>query len=191
MFSFSNSLSLLSSSNQASFGREVDSRQVGQLDSRFVMPVRDTYTLEAAAAAKKGGEGGNDEEKKNKQGGEDGGGGGGEEEEEDDDDLRRRTNAWWRLDPRFSELPFMIAMEAGNRNLEQIVLFESVGFRRSSDLLRQVASALAHVHERGFVHCDAKPKNCVRLSSGRIVLIDCDAMLLRGQYFGERDLSSG
>lgn len=148
--------------DEASFNREVKSRYIGHLDPHYVMPMNFSYDLRMAL----------DDNKMSA-------------------DPTKRSYLWWRLDPRFSEYDFILAMEAGNRNLEQIIISERVDFTRSSDLLRQIASALSHVHDRGFVHCDAKPKNCVRLESGRFVLIDLDAMLPIGEYFGERDFSSG
>ena len=40
------------------------------------------------------------------------------------------------------------------------------------NILRQVASALRHAHERGFVHRDIKPKNIMLASDGTVKLAD-------------------
>ncbi len=45
-------------------------------------------------------------------------------------------------------------------------------FRRAEDVLVQAASALAHVHARGFVHRDVSPSNLMVLPDGRVKLTD-------------------
>jgi serine/threonine protein kinase len=44
--------------------------------------------------------------------------------------------------------------------------------RRSCEVIRDVASALAHAHERGVVHRDIKPDNILLDKSGKIHVID-------------------
>ena len=90
---------------------------------------------------------------------------------------------------RFANYAGAIVMEAADRNLEQIYQAERLNFGQACALLRQLVEALEHVHDRGIIHGDVKPKNAVRLND-RIKLIDLDAALTVGGFFGEK-FSSG
>lgn len=48
-------------------------------------------------------------------------------------------------------------------------------YRGAKRVLRAVCSALAILHQRGFVHRDVKPENIVITKEGRVVLIDFNA----------------
>ncbi len=45
-------------------------------------------------------------------------------------------------------------------------------FEEAVNIFKQTARALAHMHERGFVHADMKPHNIVISSEGEVKLID-------------------
>ncbi len=45
-------------------------------------------------------------------------------------------------------------------------------FESACDIFRQAASAMAHMHERGFVHADFKPNNVIVDEAGTVKIID-------------------
>ena len=53
--------------------------------------------------------------------------------------------------------------------------------RLTLPLFRQLLQALAHVHERGVVHCDLKPANLLQGRGGALKLADFGIARLRGQ----------
>ncbi|MCC6785528.1 MAG: serine/threonine protein kinase [Planctomycetes bacterium] len=59
--------------------------------------------------------------------------------------------------------------------------------RLALEVVRQIAEALAHLHERGLVHRDVKPGNVMLERSGRAVLIDLGFAVSRGQGGGSAD----
>lgn len=48
-------------------------------------------------------------------------------------------------------------------------------FNDVRQILIQVGSALQHMHDKGLIHADIKPRNIVRTSDHRYKLIDLDA----------------
>jgi serine/threonine-protein kinase len=50
---------------------------------------------------------------------------------------------------------------------------------RVFDLIRQLARAITHVHEQGFLHLDIKPENVLIREPGEVLIIDFDLALPR------------
>ena len=75
------------------------------------------------------------------------------------------------------EFPYMIVMDAGERNLSDVLAKENIA-GRDWDTIRsfsiQIAKCIAHLHGKGFIHGDIKPLNIVRMGGG-FKLIDLDA----------------
>lgn len=64
-------------------------------------------------------------------------------------------------------------------------------FAAAVDIFRQVARALAHMHERGFVHADMKPNNVIVSAEGKAKIIDlgqsCKIGTIKGRIQGTPD----
>jgi serine/threonine-protein kinase len=68
-----------------------------------------------------------------------------------------------------------IVLEAlSGPHLEQAIADAPLTERRAMAMTGAIATALAHVHARGFVHRDVKPENIFLEPAGRVVLIDFD-----------------
>eukprot|EP00656_Telonema_subtile_P017677 TRINITY_DN19523_c0_g1_i2.p1 TRINITY_DN19523_c0_g1~~TRINITY_DN19523_c0_g1_i2.p1 ORF type:complete len:783 (+),score=141.89 TRINITY_DN19523_c0_g1_i2:319-2667(+) len=91
--------------------------------------------------------------------------------------------AWPVADEHSSDSNFIIVMEWCSRSLDEVIATEQIAGRdlqAVSSVARHHAAALQHLHELGFVHGDAKPKNFMRLLSGEWRLIDLDAAVKIG-----------
>ena len=75
------------------------------------------------------------------------------------------------------DFPYMIVMDAGERNLSDVLAKENIA-GRDWDTIRsfsiQIAKCVAHLHDKGIIHGDIKPLNIVRMGGG-FKLIDLDA----------------
>jgi serine/threonine-protein kinase len=60
----------------------------------------------------------------------------------------------------------------GDTVYDRIVARKRLPEREALDIIRQIASALEHAHERGFVHRDIKPRNIMMTRSGVAKLAD-------------------
>jgi len=88
-------------------------------------------------------------------------------------ELRRLKDAYL---PGLTVGKRMLVMDAADRNLFQIYQQERPDINMVRILVQQVAEALAHMHEKKFMHGDIKLLNVVRFRlDGRLRLIDFDA----------------
>jgi serine/threonine protein kinase len=58
----------------------------------------------------------------------------------------------------FASVPYCIVMEAGERSLYDILYKEHITELAKKSFSQQIAQALEHMHEKGFIHGDVKPK---------------------------------
>lgn len=58
------------------------------------------------------------------------------------------------------------------RTLDKIIKGQQLGFEECVRILREVADALAYVHQNGLVHRDLKPGNVMVLDDGTVKLLD-------------------
>ncbi len=71
------------------------------------------------------------------------------------------------------ELPFLAMELFSSKNLKQDIREQSrrVAFY-VTEIITQAAQGLAHLHEKGWVHCDVKPDNFLMSDKGELKLID-------------------
>jgi len=67
---------------------------------------------------------------------------------------------------------FVMEYVDGETVYDRIVQKKRFSEHEAIEVVRQVASALKHAHERGFIHRDIKPKNIMMSSSGTVKLAD-------------------
>lgn len=58
------------------------------------------------------------------------------------------------------------------QNLLHAPDFKGLSFAKALPIITGIAKALAHAHERGFVHCDLKPANVYLTDTGDVKVID-------------------
>ena len=93
----------------------------------------------------------------------------------------------------FSNYPFMIVMPVGDRNLNEIVtngeLIDQKDLYFIRSAVEQITRDLEHLHSRGYIHGDLKPKNIIR-SDGSFLLIDLDGGAQIGKEYSNFKISS-
>ena len=67
---------------------------------------------------------------------------------------------------------FVMEYVDGDTVYDRIIARKRVPEREALEIIRQVAAALQHAHEMGFVHRDIKPKNIMMTTSGTAKLAD-------------------
>jgi serine/threonine-protein kinase len=67
---------------------------------------------------------------------------------------------------------FVMEYVDGDTVYDRIVARKRLPEREALEIIRQIASALEHAHERGFVHRDIKPRNIMMTRSGVAKLAD-------------------
>lgn len=67
---------------------------------------------------------------------------------------------------------FVMEYVDGDTVYDRIVARKRLPEREALEIIRQVASALEHAHERGFVHRDIKPRNIMMTTTGVAKLAD-------------------
>lgn len=67
---------------------------------------------------------------------------------------------------------FIVTEHVEGCDLQRLMLSGLLGSGRSLEIVRQVAAALAHAHERGIVHRDLKPANVLISRAGSVKLAD-------------------
>lgn len=75
---------------------------------------------------------------------------------------------------RLHNYPHALIMPAADRSLDSIIRQERPDFSYTRVIMRQVASALQHIHQRGIMHGDLTALNIARIN-GSMVLVDMDA----------------
>ena len=89
-----------------------------------------------------------------------------------------------------SEYKFMIVLPAADRSLLDVILKEKPNASQKMLLLKGVAQAIQHLHEKGVIHGDIKALNVVIKDEKTIQLIDLDASVNFDEYVGAK-FSSG
>ena len=89
--------------------------------------------------------------------------------------------AEWSRAPGAARVPFLVMECLEGESLAALLKREHLGVRRALEILRAIATGLAHAHARHIVHRDLKPGNVFLTRQGTVKLVD----------FGLSHLASG
>jgi serine/threonine protein kinase len=78
--------------------------------------------------------------------------------------------------------PFVVMEHVPGLTLDQFVEQYRPGPRRAAQLVAELSRAVAHLHARGIIHQDIKPRNVLIDNQGRPRLIDLGLALLRDAW---------
>jgi serine/threonine protein kinase len=90
-------------------------------------------------------------------------------------------------EPLFSNYPYILVMPKGDRSLSVVLTQEHIAadLQHVKPIAQQLAAALQHIHQKGIVHGDCKPLNCLRIGE-KWMLIDLDAAVPLGGKVGAK-----
>jgi serine/threonine protein kinase len=76
----------------------------------------------------------------------------------------------------FKSYPYVLVMPQCNRDLDEIISKEldTADIDTIHSLVAKIAKCVQHMHSKGFIHGDLKPKNIMR-ANDKLLLIDLDA----------------
>jgi serine/threonine protein kinase len=57
-----------------------------------------------------------------------------------------------------AKVPYCIVMDAGDRSLHDILYKEHITELGKREFCQTIANAIKHMHDKGFIHGDVKPK---------------------------------
>ena len=93
-----------------------------------------------------------------------------------------------------AHFPYCLVMPVGERNLADVMVKEHIAGRDWAEIkvmMTQIACAVGHMHEKGFIHGDLKPLNIMRMAA-KFKLIDFDsACTINSSSFAGLKYSSG
>ena len=94
-----------------------------------------------------------------------------------------------------SFFPYCLVMPVGERNLADVMVKEHIAGRDWAEIkvmMTQIACAVGHMHDKGFIHGDLKPLNIMRVAA-KMKLIDLDSACecTSGSTFAGLKYSSG
>lgn len=81
---------------------------------------------------------------------------------------------------RDGRTPYMVLEYIESRNLRDLILHrDDLLAHNVLSLMRQMAPALAYIHNSGYLHLDFKPENLLVQEDGKVVLVDFDLVMVR------------
>ena len=88
---------------------------------------------------------------------------------------------------------YCLVMAKGTKSLHQIIDSERIAGRDVDTIQfygKDVAKAIKHIHDKGYIHGDMKPRNVIRAPDGDMKAIDLDATVLIGEDLSNKKKST-